>query len=201
MLYLRGCGGLLTRCGTLQQKIEVWLTSGITGWHRWQPDSDDDLHHANIVNGFPHNIVSHNWQPHPQYEPQFNRENKGPISYCQQIKESLQHQRAEDESIVVAPPLRNRQHSAKPYHKDDEDNEDDEDEDVRPLRRRKRCRIESDATQTATRKKVHTRSSTIAQAQNRTARESTVSQSPLADTESILGRTTINILFRAFSSM
>ncbi|KFZ23922.1 hypothetical protein V502_01598, partial [Pseudogymnoascus sp. VKM F-4520 (FW-2644)] len=29
--------------------------------------SDDDLHHGNIVNGFPHNIVSHNWQPHPQF--------------------------------------------------------------------------------------------------------------------------------------
>ncbi|KFY98729.1 hypothetical protein V500_01561 [Pseudogymnoascus sp. VKM F-4518 (FW-2643)] len=118
-----------------------------------------------------------------------SRDNKGLISYCQQIKESLQHQRVEDETIVVAPLSQDREHSVKPYHKDNEDNEDDEDEeeDVRPPRRRKRRRIDSDATETATRKKVHTRSSTIAQAQNRTARESTVSRSPPADAESILG--------------
>jgi hypothetical protein len=114
-------------------------------------------------------------------------EDEGPISYCQQIKESPQHQRVEHETIVVAPLSHDRQHSVNPYHKDNGDNEDDEDEDVRSRRRRKRRRIDSDATETATRKKVHTRSSTIAQAQNRTARESTVSQSPPADAESILG--------------
>jgi hypothetical protein len=114
-------------------------------------------------------------------------DNKGPISYCQQIKESLQHQRVEDETIVVAPLSQDRQHSVKPYHKDSEDNEDDEDEDVRPPRRRKRRRIESDATETATRKKVHTRASTIAQAQTCTTRGSTVSRSSPADAESILG--------------
>ena len=65
-------------------------------------------------------------------------DNKGPISYCQQIKESLQHQRVEDETIVVAPLSQDREHSVKSYHKDNEDNEDnedDEDEDVRPPRR------------------------------------------------------------------
>ena len=87
---------------------------------------------------------------------------KGPISYCQQIKENLQHQWVEDETIVVAPISQGRQHSVKPYNKDNEDNEDDEDEDVRPSRRWKRRRIESDATETATRKKVHKSSSTIA---------------------------------------
>ncbi len=92
----------------------------------------------------------------------------------------------------MAPLSQDREHSVKPYHMDKEDNEDeneDEDEDVRPPRRRKRRRIDSDATETATRKKVYTRSSTIAQAQaqNRTARESTVSRSPPADAESILG--------------
>ncbi|KFX97891.1 hypothetical protein O988_04625 [Pseudogymnoascus sp. VKM F-3808] len=30
--------------------------------------SDDDLHHANVVNGSPHNIVSHNCQLQPQFE-------------------------------------------------------------------------------------------------------------------------------------
>jgi hypothetical protein len=115
-------------------------------------------------------------------------ENKGLINYCQQIEERLQHQRVEDETIVVmAPPSQDRQHSVKPYHKDCEDNEDDEDEDVQPPTRRKRRRIESDATETATRKKVHTRSSTIAQAQTCTTRGSTVSQSPPADAESVLG--------------
>ncbi len=74
-------------------------------------------------------------------------ENNGPISYCQQIKKTLQHQRVEDETIVVARLSQVRQHSVKPYHKD---NEDDEDEDVRPPRRRKRRRIDSDATETAT---------------------------------------------------
>jgi hypothetical protein len=97
-------------------------------------------------------------------------EDKGLISYCQQIKESLQHQRVEDETIVVARLSQVRQHSVKPYHKENEDNEDDEDEDVRPPRRRKRRRIDSEATETATRKKVHTRSSTIAQAQTCTSR-------------------------------
>ena len=53
-----------------------------------------------------------------------------------------------------------------------------------PPRRRKRRRIDSGATEN--RKKVHTRSSTTVQAQNQTARESTVSQSSPADTESIL---------------
>jgi len=117
-------------------------------------------------------------------------DNKGPISSCQQIKESLQHQRVEDETIVVAPLSQDREHSVKSYHKDNEDNEDnedDEDEDVRPPRRRKRRRRESDATETATRKKVHTRSSTIVQAQTRTTRDSTMSQSSPADAESNLG--------------
>ena len=58
---------------------------------------------------------------------------------------------------------------------------------MRPLRRRKRRRIESNATKTATRKKVHTRSSTIVQAQTCTTRGSTVSRSSPADAESILG--------------
>ena len=114
-------------------------------------------------------------------------ENKGPISLCQQVNESLQAQRVEDETVVVTPLSQDRQHSVKPYQKDNEDNEDDEDEDVRPPRRRKRRHIESDATDTATRKKVHTRSSTIAQAQTCTTRDSTMSQSPSADAESILG--------------
>jgi hypothetical protein len=68
-------------------------------------------------------------------------ENKGPISYCQQIKGSFQHQRVEDETIVVAPITQGRKHSIKPYHKDNEGNEgneDDEVEDVLPPRRRKR---------------------------------------------------------------
>jgi hypothetical protein len=64
-------------------------------------------------------------------------EDKGPISYCQQIKDSPQHQRVEDETIVEAPLSQVREHSVKPYQKDNEDNdnedsEDDEDEDVRP---------------------------------------------------------------------
>ena len=72
----------------------------------------------------------------------------------------------EDETIVEAPLSQVRQHSAKPYYNENEDNEDyedeeDEDEDVRAPRRRKRRRIDSDATETATREKVHTRSSTI----------------------------------------
>jgi len=67
----------------------------------------------------------------------------------------------------VAPLSQDREHSVKSYHKENEDNEDyedeeDEDEDVRPPRRRKRRCIDSDATETATRKKIHTRSSTIA---------------------------------------
>ncbi|OBT74042.1 hypothetical protein VF21_07845 [Pseudogymnoascus sp. 05NY08] len=114
-------------------------------------------------------------------------DNKGPISYCQQIKESLQHQRVEDESIVVAPLSQDCEYSVKPYHKDNEDNEGDEDKDMRPPRRRKRRHIESEATDTATLKKVHTRSSTIAQAQTCTTRGSIVSQSSPADAESILG--------------
>ncbi|KAG9230732.1 hypothetical protein BJ875DRAFT_144333 [Amylocarpus encephaloides] len=114
-------------------------------------------------------------------------EDKAPISYGRQIKESLQHQRVEDETIVVARVSQDRQHSVKPYHKKNEDNEDDEDEDVRPPRRRKRRRIDSAATETATRKKVHTRSSTIAQAQTCTTRGSTVSRSSPDDADSILG--------------
>ncbi|ELR06939.1 hypothetical protein VC83_05945 [Pseudogymnoascus destructans] len=113
---------------------------------------------------------------------------KGPISYCQQIKESPQHQRLEDETIVEAPLSPVCQHSVKPYHKENEDNEDDDkDEDMRPPRRRKRRRIDSDATETATRKKVHTCSSTIAQAQTCATRGSTVSRSSPNDAESILG--------------
>ncbi len=139
-------------------------------------------------------------QQHCQQEEQENEdeddieatsgEDKGPISYCQQIKESLQNQRVEDETIVVAPLSQDREHSVKSYHKDNEDNEDnedDEDEDVPPPRRRKRRHIESDATETATRKKVHTRSSTIAQAQTCTTRGPTVSRSSPADAESTLG--------------
>jgi hypothetical protein len=115
-------------------------------------------------------------------------ENKGPINYCQQIEERLQHQQVEGETIVVmAPPSQDRQHSVKPYHKDYEDNADDEDEDVRPPTRRKRRHIESDATEAATHMKVHTRSSTIAQAQTCTTQGSTVSRSPPADAESVLG--------------
>ncbi|KFY98731.1 hypothetical protein V500_01563 [Pseudogymnoascus sp. VKM F-4518 (FW-2643)] len=91
-------------------------------------------------------------------------EDKGPISYGQQLKESPQHQRLEDETIDVAPLSQDREHSVKSYHKDNEDNEDDEDEDVRPPRRRKRRRIESNAAETATRQEIHTRLSTIAQA-------------------------------------
>ena len=112
-------------------------------------------------------------------------ENKGPINLCQQINESLQRQRVEDETVIVAPLLQDRQHSVKPYQKDNEDNEEDEDEDVRPPRQRKRRRSESDATETATCKKAHTRSSTIAQTQTCTTRGSTVSRSSPADAESI----------------
>jgi len=114
-------------------------------------------------------------------------ENKGPISLCQQVNESLHPQRVEDETIVVAPLSQYRQHSVKPSGKDNEDNEDDEDEDVRPPRRRKRRRIDSEATETATRKKVHTPSSTIAQARTCTTRGSTVPRSSPDDAESILG--------------
>jgi hypothetical protein len=60
---------------------------------------------------------------------------------------------------------------------DNEDSEDDEDEDVRPPIRRKRLRRESDATETATRKKVHTRSCTTP--------GSTVSRGSTDDAESI----------------
>ncbi|KFY78809.1 hypothetical protein V498_09049 [Pseudogymnoascus sp. VKM F-4517 (FW-2822)] len=112
-------------------------------------------------------------------------EDKGPISYCQQIKDSPQHQRVEDETIVVARLSQVCQHSVKPYHQEIEDNEDDEDKDVQPPRRRKRRRIDSDATDTASRKKIHTRSSTIVQAQTCTTRGSTVSRSSPADAESI----------------
>ncbi|KFY96757.1 hypothetical protein V500_02307 [Pseudogymnoascus sp. VKM F-4518 (FW-2643)] len=119
-------------------------------------------------------------------------EDKGPISYCQQIKDSPQHQRVEDETIVEAPLSQVREHSVKPYQKDNEDNdnedsEDDEDEDVRPPIRRKRRRRESDATETATRKKAHTRSSTTAQAQTCATRGSTVSRSSPDDAEPNLG--------------
>jgi hypothetical protein len=98
----------------------------------------------------------------------------------------------EDETVVVAPLSQDRQNSAKSYQKDNEDNdnedsEDDEDEDVRPPIQRKRCRRESDATEIATRKKVHTSSSAIAQAQTCTTRGSTVSPSSPDDAESILG--------------
>ena len=58
---------------------------------------------------------------------------------------------------------------------------------MRPPRRRKRRRIDSDATETATRQKVHTRSSAIAQVQTCTTRGSTVSRSSPGDAESILG--------------
>jgi hypothetical protein len=115
-------------------------------------------------------------------------EDIGPSSYFQQIKERLQHQRVEDEIIVVAPLSQNREQSVKSYHKDNEDNEDhenDDDEDVRPPRRRKRRYTESDATETATRKKVHTCSSTIPQAQTCATQGSTVSRSSPADAESI----------------
>ncbi|KFY98512.1 hypothetical protein V498_01413, partial [Pseudogymnoascus sp. VKM F-4517 (FW-2822)] len=116
-------------------------------------------------------------------------DNKGPVSYCQQIT-TVQHQRVKGETVVVAPLSQDRQHSAKSYQKDNEDNdnedsEDDEDEDVRPPIRRKRRRRESDATEIATRKKVHTRSSAIAQTQTCTARGSTVSRSSPDETESI----------------
>ncbi|ELR10098.1 hypothetical protein GMDG_04498 [Pseudogymnoascus destructans 20631-21] len=65
---------------------------------------------------------------------------KGPISLCQQVNESLQLPQVEDETIVVAHLSQDRQHSVKPYQKDNEDNvydedEEDEDEDVRPPRR------------------------------------------------------------------
>jgi hypothetical protein len=98
----------------------------------------------------------------------------------------------EDETIVEAPLSQVREHSVKPYQKDNEDNdnedsEDDEDEDVRPPIRRKRRRRESDATETATRKKAHTRSSTTAQAQTCATRGSTVSRSSPDDAEPILG--------------
>jgi hypothetical protein len=56
---------------------------------------------------------------------------------------------------------------------------------VRRPRRRKRRRIDSDATETAKSKKVHTRSSTIAQ--TCITRGSTVSRSSPDDAESILG--------------
>ncbi|KFZ00298.1 hypothetical protein V500_01101 [Pseudogymnoascus sp. VKM F-4518 (FW-2643)] len=138
-------------------------------------------------------------------------EDKGPISYGQQSKESPQHQRVEDETIVEAPLSQVRQHSVKPYHNENGDNDDDEDEDVRPPRRRKRRRIDSDATETATSKKV-----TIAQAQTCTTRGSTDSRCSPDDTESIgadyqeyplqgflkcvrIGReTTYNLEFRLF---
>lgn len=68
-----------------------------------------------------------------------------------------------------------------------EEDEEDEDEELRPPRRPKRRRIDSDTTETATRKKDHTRSSTIAQAQTCTTRGSTVSRSSPDDAESILG--------------
>ncbi|OBT47398.1 hypothetical protein VE00_02151 [Pseudogymnoascus sp. WSF 3629] len=97
-------------------------------------------------------------------------DDKGLISYCQEMKESPQHQQVEDETIVDTPLLQVRQRSIKPYHNgdndddedDDEDEDEDDDEDVRPPRRRKQRRIDSDVTETATRKNVYTRSSTIA---------------------------------------
>ncbi|OBT68004.1 hypothetical protein VE03_01524 [Pseudogymnoascus sp. 23342-1-I1] len=102
--------------------------------------------------------------------------------------ESLQNQRVEDETIVVAPLSQDREHSVISHHKDNEDsedNEDDEDEDVRPPRRRKRRRLDSNATETATREKVHTRSSTMTQAQTCTTRGSTGSRGSPGDAESI----------------
>lgn len=85
---------------------------------------------------------------------------------------------------VGAPPIpEGHQQSAKLYHKGHED--DDEDEDVRPPRQRKRRSIESDgATETATLKNAHTRSSAIGLAQIGTT-PSTVSRSSSADAESI----------------
>ncbi|KFY03756.1 hypothetical protein V490_00093 [Pseudogymnoascus sp. VKM F-3557] len=107
-------------------------------------------------------------------------EDKGPISYCQQIKDNPQHQRLEDEIIVEAPLSQVRKNSVKSYHRESEDEEDEEDGDMQPPRRRKRRRIDSDATETATRKKVHTRPSC-------TTRGSTVSRNSLADAEPIIG--------------
>ncbi|KFY15870.1 hypothetical protein V491_05527 [Pseudogymnoascus sp. VKM F-3775] len=112
---------------------------------------------------------------------------KGPISYCQQINKTLQHQRVEDETIVTARLSQLRQHSVKRYHEEIEDNEDDEDEDVQPPRRRKRRQIDSDATETATCKKVHMCSSTMAQAQTCATQRSTVSLSSPGDEKLILG--------------
>lgn len=85
---------------------------------------------------------------------------------------------------VGAPPIpEGHQQSAKLYHKGHED--DDEDEDVRPPRQRKRRSIESDgATETATLRNAHTRSSAIGLAQIGTT-PSTVSRSSSADAESI----------------
>ncbi|KFY28252.1 hypothetical protein V491_00550 [Pseudogymnoascus sp. VKM F-3775] len=119
-------------------------------------------------------------------------EDKGPISYCQQIKDIPQHQRVEDEAIVDAPFLQVREHSVKPYQKDNEDNdnedsEDDEDEDVRPPIRQKRRRRESDTTESATRKKAHIRSFTTSQAQTCTTRGSTAPRSSPDDAEPFLG--------------
>ncbi|ELR02012.1 hypothetical protein GMDG_05176 [Pseudogymnoascus destructans 20631-21] len=95
-------------------------------------------------------------------------EDKGPISYCQRIQDGPQHQRVEDETIVEAPLSQVREHSVKPYQKDNEDNnnEDSEDEDE---------------------DKVHTRSSTVAQAQTCTTRGSTVFRSSPEDADSTLG--------------
>ncbi|ELR07361.1 hypothetical protein GMDG_08376 [Pseudogymnoascus destructans 20631-21] len=118
-------------------------------------------------------------------------EDKRPISYYQQTKDSPQHQQLEDKTIIATPLSQDREHSIKSYRKDNEDtedNEDDEDdEDVRPPRRRKRRRRESDAIETATLKKVHTRLFTVAQAQTCTTRGSTVSRSSPDDAESALG--------------
>ncbi|KFY42804.1 hypothetical protein V494_02234 [Pseudogymnoascus sp. VKM F-4513 (FW-928)] len=118
-------------------------------------------------------------------------EDTGPISYYQKIGDSPQHQGVEDEAIVEAPLSQVGEHIVKPYQKDNEDNDnedsEDEDEDVRPPRRRRRRRRDSDATETATLKKVHMRSSTIAQAETCTTRGSTVSRSSPDDADSTLG--------------
>ncbi|ELR10299.1 hypothetical protein GMDG_04683 [Pseudogymnoascus destructans 20631-21] len=119
-------------------------------------------------------------------------DNNGQVSYCQQIMTTVQHEQVEDETVVVTPLSQDRQHSVNPFQKDNEDNdnedsEDDEDGDVQPPMRRKRPCREFDSTETAMRKKVHTRSSTTAQAQTCSTRSSTVSQTAPDDAESMLG--------------
>lgn len=89
------------------------------------------------------------------------------INNWQQLNEGLQNQRVEDDATIVTLLSQDRQQSVRPYHKDNEHDEDDDDEDVRPPSRRKRRYVEP----------------TIAQAQTRTTRSSTVSRSSPANTE------------------